>query len=87
MFFRVRNRVTCVIDTSYAVSIQIERLTRWKPDSPAAAWYCFLFSTKNCLGEPIFRGKDLVFSALPEASRAVHPGRCLVWNRPRNSCY
>jgi hypothetical protein len=29
----------------------------------------------------MFREKDLVFSALPEANRAMHPGKCLVWNQ------
>jgi len=29
----------------------------------------------------------MVSSTLPEANRAGGPGRCLVWNRPRNSCY
>jgi hypothetical protein len=34
----------------------------------------------------MFREEDLEFSTLPEAHRAVYPGRRLVWNRPRNSC-
>jgi hypothetical protein len=32
--------------TSYAVAMQTERLTRWKPDPPAAAWYMLIFLTK-----------------------------------------
>jgi hypothetical protein len=31
----------------YAVDIQTGRLIRWKPDSPAAAWYAFYLFHKN----------------------------------------
>ncbi len=31
--------------------VQTGRFTRWKPDSPAAAWYFFIFFTKNSLCE------------------------------------
>jgi hypothetical protein len=37
-----------------------------KPDSPAAAWYFFVFSTKNSHKVKIFCGKDLISSALLE---------------------
>ncbi len=37
--------------TSYAVRVQTGRFTRWKPDSPAAAWYFFIFFTKNSQSE------------------------------------
>jgi len=30
---------------SYAVLVQTGRLTRWKSDLPAAAWYCFILFT------------------------------------------
>jgi len=76
-----------IIDPRYTVSMQPGRLTGWKPASAAAAWYGFLLFTKNWLGEPIFREQDLVFSALPEAKRAMRPGKCLVWNQPRNACH
>ena len=39
MSFRVSDRVTRVIYTSYAVDMQTGRFTRWKPDSSPAAWY------------------------------------------------
>jgi len=31
--------VVYLINTSYAVAMQTGRFTRWKPDSPAAAWF------------------------------------------------
>jgi len=56
---------------SYTVDDQTGRLTRWKPDSPAAAWYCFIFFTKFWLGEPKFHEKDLVSSTLLEAKNTL----------------
>jgi hypothetical protein len=41
------DRVTPVIHTTYAVAMQTGRLMRWKPDSPAAAWYSFFLFHKN----------------------------------------
>ena len=41
----LRKSLTAINNRSYAVGIQTGRLTRWKPDSPAAAWYCFIFFT------------------------------------------
>jgi len=78
-------------------TVHITGATRWifKPDVSSderlirlrqRGTFCFFF-TKNWLSEPIFRKKDLVTSALPEANRTGCPGRCLVWNRPRNSCH
>jgi len=64
--FRGRDRVTRVNHRTYAVPIQTGRLTRWKPDSPAAAWYFFVFTTCWRFA-PTCREKDQVFSALPEA--------------------
>jgi hypothetical protein len=34
-------------DTRYAVVLQTGRLIRWKPDSPAAAWYVIFLFTKK----------------------------------------
>jgi len=56
-----------VIDRTYAVDVQTGRLTRWKPASPAAAWYVFdLFGKKVALRATFFP-KRMVGSALPEA--------------------
>jgi len=44
---RVNDRVRRVIYRSYAVGMQTGRFTRWKPDSPAAAWDVFSFVHKN----------------------------------------
>ena len=76
--------------------LSITGVTRWifKPDVSSdesrfrlrqRGTFCFLF-TKHWLSEPMFREQDLVTSALPAAKPADCPGRCLVWNRPRNSC-
>jgi hypothetical protein len=59
--------ICCHHDTRYAVDIQSGRFTRWKPDSLAAAWYCFIVFTNIWLFEPNVRENDLVSSALPEA--------------------
>jgi hypothetical protein len=49
--------------------MQTGRFTRWKPDSPAAAWYAFyLFHKKFTLW--IFCEKDQESSTLPEAQRS-----------------
>jgi hypothetical protein len=58
--FRVRNRVTPVIDTTYAVDMQTGRFMRWKPDSPAAVWYFFYLFHKNSQRE-FFVKKHRVF--------------------------
>jgi hypothetical protein len=42
-----------------------------KPDSPAAAWYFFIFFTKNFHKVKIFCEKDQVSSALPEPALSV----------------
>jgi hypothetical protein len=42
-----------------------------KPDSPAAAWYFFIFFTKNFHFVKIFCEKDQVSSALPEPALSV----------------
>jgi hypothetical protein len=54
-----------LIKRSYAVDMQTGHPTRWKPDSPAAAWYFFLFHKKFTTW--IFCEKDPVSSALPDA--------------------
>jgi len=61
------------------VDMQTGHLTRWKPDSPAAAWYLFFFCTKIWLKEPNFRAKEC--SVPPYRRRNYLPGQ-----RPRNSC-
>jgi hypothetical protein len=43
---RVNDRVRRVKNTTYAVGPQTEHVPRWKPDSPAAAWYAFFFLQK-----------------------------------------
>jgi len=48
MSFRVSDRVTPVIDTTYTVLVQTGRLTQSKPESPAAAWYAFYLSQTIC---------------------------------------
>ncbi len=47
MLCQVNDHVTRVIDTTYPVDMQTGRFMRWKPDSPAAAWYFFIFFTKK----------------------------------------
>jgi len=73
-------------DTTYAVRIVATSCQTRTPVSPAAAWYFLFLFHEKLVSEPIFREKDLVTSALPEANRAGCPGRRLVWNRPHNSC-
>ncbi len=60
-----------VINTTYAVQTVPTACQPQKPDSPAAAWYFFIFSTKNVHKVNIFCGKDLVSSALPEPALSV----------------
>ncbi len=67
MSFRVRDRVTPVNYTSYAVRTIPASCQPQKPASPVAAWYFFIFSTKHFHFVKMFCGKDLVSSALPEA--------------------
>ncbi len=74
MSFRVSDRVSRVIYRTYAVGVWTGRLPRWKPDSPAAAWYCFFLFTKFWLKEPKFREQELVSSVLPEAISPVKRG-------------
>jgi hypothetical protein len=45
----------------------------------------FYLFHKNFALRAKFLWKKLESSTLPEANRAVCPGRHLVWNRPRNS--
>ena len=73
--------ICCHHDTRYAVDIQPGRFTRWKPDSPAAAWYSIIFFTKIWLEEPNFREKDPVFF-LPCRRRKL-----LLGEQPHNVCH
>jgi len=45
---------TSLNNTRCAVDMQTGRFTRWKPDSPAAAWCFFIFFTKMWLTKPHF---------------------------------
>jgi len=57
-----------------------------KPVSPVAAWYFLIFVPKKFALRANFLGTKIVYSALPEADRAVHPDEHLIWNQPRNAC-
>jgi hypothetical protein len=46
-----------------------------------------LFFHNNVARSATLLWKRMGSSALPEANRASCPGRRLVWNRPRKSCY
>jgi hypothetical protein len=45
-----------------------------------------IFFIKNLLPEQIFYEKEIQSTTLPQAHRAMCPGRRLGWNRPRNLC-
>ncbi len=48
-------------NTSYAVDTQTGHFTQWKPDSLAAAWYCFVFFRNMWLSEPHVPEKTVPF--------------------------
>jgi len=48
--------------------MQTGRFMRWKPDSPAAAWYSLFFFTKNFAQSAKFFVKKKESPALPEAT-------------------
>jgi len=60
MSFRVSDHVTRVNYTTYAVGVQTGRSTRWKPASPAAAWYTFSGIFHPAGGAMSFRVSDRV---------------------------
>jgi hypothetical protein len=62
---------TFLVYSSYAVRVQTGRLTRWKPDSPAAAWYVFFFFTNILHVVQNVREKDMGSSALPVPALSV----------------
>jgi len=57
MSFRASDRVTCDIDTSYAVGSKPGVCLDERPASPAAAWYVFVFSPKKLLTKQLYLGK------------------------------
>ena len=54
---RVSDRVTRVINRSYAVGMHTGRFSRCRPDSPAAAWYFFSFCPKMLHDVQLFWAK------------------------------
>jgi len=56
---------------SYAVGTHIGHVPKWKPDSPAAAWYMLIFLHKTFARSANVLCKSLESSALPEAESSV----------------
>jgi hypothetical protein len=77
------------------VDVQTGRLTRWNPDSPAAAWYLLIFFTKRSVsfhpagGDVQYQTQDRVMHisalAVSRSSLISRPS----WSKspPRNSCH
>ncbi len=57
-----------------------------KLDSPADAWDVYMLLHKKVTRSATFLCKSMESSTLPEAHRAVCPGRRRPGPRPRNSC-
>ncbi len=72
---------------SYAVRIQTDRLRSITAYFACGSMVRFCLIPEHVARRATCSGIRLFHSTLPEANRASCPGRRLVWNRPRNSCY
>jgi len=61
----------------YAMRSQTRRLTQWKPESPAAAWYVFDLFGKKWLSEPLFSKKIGMGPSFPKNLHVVQ----IFWER------